>query len=119
MGLLRIRDNPLKKKKKKLTKADQAAVESYKKLLDKWEKVPKFARQHTVSKQELKQQTLEVEFQQRDRPKPKLDAGSTSPPKQQIYTGTKMIGLATMHKSSIVPVFSQQEAIDIAKMRRG
>ena len=35
-----------------------------------------------------------------------------------IYTGTKVRGIATMHKSNAVPVFSDEEAIDISKMRR-
>jgi phosphotransferase system HPr-like phosphotransfer protein len=34
------------------------------------------------------------------------------------YTGTKIVGIATMHKSNAVPVFSNEEAQDIAKMRR-
>ena len=38
-------------------------------------------------------------------------------PSQQ-YTGTKVKGIATMHKSNAVPVFSDEEAIDISKMRR-
>ena len=35
------------------------------------------------------------------------------------YTGTKMLGIGTLHKSNGVPVFSEQEALDIATMRRG
>jgi hypothetical protein len=35
------------------------------------------------------------------------------------YTGSAMIGIATMHKSNMVPVFSNKEAEDISKMRRG
>ena len=38
-----------------------------------------------------------------------------APPK--VYTGDKVLGIATMHKSNAVPVFSNQEAIDISKMR--
>jgi hypothetical protein len=34
------------------------------------------------------------------------------------YTGTKVKGIATMHKSNAVPIFSDEEAHDIAKMRR-
>jgi hypothetical protein len=34
------------------------------------------------------------------------------------YTGTKIIGIGTMHKSNLVPIFSDQEAIDVSKMRR-
>ena len=36
----------------------------------------------------------------------------------QEYTGTKVKGIATLHKSNGVPVFTDQEAIDISKMRR-
>jgi hypothetical protein len=36
----------------------------------------------------------------------------------KVYTGTKVRGIATMHKSNAVPVFSNEEAIDISKMRR-
>ena len=35
------------------------------------------------------------------------------------YTGTKILGIGTMHKSNAVPVFSDQGAHDIATMRRG
>ena len=35
------------------------------------------------------------------------------------YTGTQILGIATMHKSNMVPVFSNQEAKDISTMRRG
>jgi hypothetical protein len=36
----------------------------------------------------------------------------------QRYTGTKVKGIGTMHKSNAVPIFSDDEARDIAKMRR-
>ena len=39
-----------------------------------------------------------------------------SPPK--IYTGDKIIGIATMHKSNMVPIFNEQAAVDVATMRR-
>lgn len=35
-----------------------------------------------------------------------------------VYTGTKIKGIGTMHKSNAVPVFSDEEAVDIATMRR-
>jgi len=34
------------------------------------------------------------------------------------YTGEKMLGIGVMHKSNSVPIFSDQEARDISKMRR-
>ena len=36
----------------------------------------------------------------------------------KVYTGTKVKGIATMHKSNAVPVFSDEQAVDIARMRR-
>lgn len=37
---------------------------------------------------------------------------------KKTYTGDKMLGIGTLHKSNAVPVFSQEEAQDMAKMRR-
>ena len=34
------------------------------------------------------------------------------------YTGTKVKGIGTMHKSNAVPIFSDEEAVAISKMRR-
>jgi hypothetical protein len=45
-----------------------------------------------------------------------LGSATLAPPK--VYTGTMVKGIATMHKSNAVPVFSNEEAVDIAKMRR-
>src|SRR6185312_11776888 len=40
--------------------------------------------------------------------------GHTAPLKEApVYTGTKMKGVATMHKSNSAPVFSDDEAVDI------
>lgn len=52
---------------------------------------------------------------------PSLSTGegvASSKPTMQ-YTGTKMIGIGTLHKSNAVPVFSDEEAVEMAKMRRG
>ena len=35
-----------------------------------------------------------------------------------VYTGTKMIGIGTMHKSNSVPIFTDDEAKAISSMRR-
>ena len=35
------------------------------------------------------------------------------------YTGTLIKGIATMHKSNAVPVINDEQAMDIARMRRG
>jgi hypothetical protein len=46
------------------------------------------------------------------------DGIASSKPVPQ-YTGTKMLGIGVMHKSNSVPIFSDQEAVEIATMRRG
>lgn len=46
-------------------------------------------------------------------------AGVATMAAPKVYTGTKVKGIATMHKSNAVPVFSDEEAVEISKMRRG
>jgi hypothetical protein len=91
-------------------------------------------------KQLLKRQGVEAEEKKRARAMkaPALDYKLTVPPERstkhipsrdtggnatlapaKVYTGTKVKGIATMHKSNAVPVFSDEEAIEISRMRRG
>ena len=50
---------------------------------------------------------------------PSRDTGGNAPLKEaKVYTGTKVKGIATMHKSNAVPVFSDEQAVDISRMRR-
>lgn len=53
---------------------------------------------------------------------PSLDTGITGPVTTgvvpQVYTGDKLIGIATMHKSNLVPIFNNDAAEDVSKMRR-
>ena len=49
-----------------------------------------------------------------------LDSGvgnATKIPTKQ-YTGDKIVGIATMHKSNAVPVFNSEQAVEISSMRR-
>ena len=39
-------------------------------------------------------------------------------PTDKVYTGTKVKGIGTMHKSNAVPIFSDEEAVEISTMRR-
>ena len=52
---------------------------------------------------------------------PSLNTGDGIASTRQIpqYTGTKILGIGTMHKSNAVPIFSDEEAQDISRMRRG
>ena len=50
-----------------------------------------------------------------------LDTGHSGPVSSKPapkYTGSKMLGVGQLHKSNAVPVFCDQDAIDIARMRR-
>ena len=46
------------------------------------------------------------------------DGINTAPVEKKTYTGTLIKGISTLHKSNAVPIISQEEAIDIANMRR-
>jgi hypothetical protein len=45
--------------------------------------------------------------------------GTATKAAPKIYTGSKIVGIGTMHKSNMVPIFSNAEAEEISKMRRG
>lgn len=44
--------------------------------------------------------------------------GVAARPADKVYTGTKIRGIGMMHKSNLVPVFSDDEAREISSMRR-
>ena len=44
--------------------------------------------------------------------------GVAAAPAAKVYTGTKIRGIGTMHKSNAVPIFSDEEAREISSMRR-
>ena len=37
---------------------------------------------------------------------------------EKQYTGTRLVGIATLHKSNMVPVFRKEDAVEISSMRR-
>jgi len=46
--------------------------------------------------------------------------GTTARQKPMVYSGERtLLGIAVMHKSNLVPVFSTEEATEISRMRRG
>lgn len=49
-----------------------------------------------------------------------MEVGNTARRETQQYNGERqLLGIAVMHKSVLVPVFSQTEAVEISRMRRG
>jgi hypothetical protein len=76
----------------------------------------------TTNKQnKMKKYKLEIPANRVTPHIPSLNSGVGNAVKKNalMYTGSSMIGISTLHKSNSVPVFSQQDAIDISKMRRG
>ena len=47
-----------------------------------------------------------------------ISKGFAALPQKKEYTGTLIKGIATMHKSNAVPVLGEDDATDIAHMRR-
>ena len=45
--------------------------------------------------------------------------GVTFARKENVYTGTLIKGIATMHKSNAVPIINEEQAHEVARMRRG
>jgi hypothetical protein len=52
---------------------------------------------------------------------PSVDSGVglAARPADKVYTGDAMLGVSVLHKSNGIPVFRQEDAVDISKMRRG
>lgn len=58
----------------------------------------------------------------RETPKiPSLNSmgGSCAKRESPVYTGGNIKGIGTMHKSNSVPIFSDEQAVEISRMRRG
>jgi len=95
-------------------------------LQESWQKILK---NHKVNQTDSKKSQFQVYVpqprpwieQERD-PKrfPSFDTGYHDTSKKNVlfYTGDKMKGIGTLHKSNAVPIFSDQEAKDQANMRR-
>jgi hypothetical protein len=49
----------------------------------------------------------------------RVTEGGSTAPVHKVYTGDKIIGIATLHKSNAVPVFAKEDAVEISRMRRG
>jgi hypothetical protein len=116
-----------KKGKKKFASADHARKareldESWKELQKKWAveiedkkrtralSAPSLSSSYSLKIPEGRNTTAHIKS---------VDTGGNAVLKPSpVYTGTMVKGIATMHKSNAVPVFSDEQAVDISKMRR-
>jgi hypothetical protein len=109
MGMIFVHERASKKRKP--NKQQRELAEQWEALLKKYETKP------VTMKVALPQTKTYVRETVRH---PSLNSGhhDTSAKPAQVYTGTKMLGIGTMHKSNSVPIFSTEEAVSIATMRR-
>lgn len=109
-----------KKGKQKFRNAEQAA--RARELEANWQalmnKYPTKKLPATAKKTFSTMPNLNYERSTRHIPSLDTGGGSTAPAPTKVYTGDKMMGIGTMHKSNMVPIFSDQEAKDISTMRR-
>jgi regulatory protein YycI of two-component signal transduction system YycFG len=111
-----------RKGKKKWASAEQKRQAEL--LAADWEKLKaKYDSPNSVSKKNTKKSfTPPVSIRRDTGPRiPSLDTGhkgAVTVKQTPQYTGNKIVGIGTMHKSNAVPIFSDQEAKDISSMRR-
>ena len=115
--------NGKKRGKVKFRNAEEAKKareldEAWKQLQKKWD----VEAEDKKRKRALSADTLVYTLSGRETARmPSRDTGHTGAVRTKDipqYTGTKILGIGTMHKSNAVPVFSDEEAQDISRMRR-
>lgn len=106
-----------KSKKRKMTAKQRELQSSWETLLKKYDT------KTTVRKDQPLSATYSLGKPAcRETPKiPSLPftAGVCAKKENPVYTGTAIKGIGTMHKSNAIPIFSDEQAIEIATMRRG
>ena len=114
-----------KKTKQKFKSAAHAAkarenAENWKRLMEKYDIKPQVRKSAKLASKSSSATTVYRRECSTDHI-PSLDTGSAVATKKEViqYTGDAMIGIGQLHKSNAVPIFSQADAIDISKMRRG
>lgn len=113
-----------KKGKQKFRNAEQAR--KARELKDSWEELLKRHKIEQETRKRNRALTADVyksppPYRRETKHIPSLnptDMGPCTKPPEKVYTGTSIVGIATMHKSNAVPVFSSEDAKDISKMRR-
>jgi hypothetical protein len=103
-----------KSKQRKVPKAKQAQYDEWLKSIEAMK--PKALRPMVVAKSPVATGVFVRETQKIKSLDTGLLAATKAAPK--VYTGSSMKGIATMHKSNAVPVFSDEQAKDISSMRR-
>jgi len=111
-----------KKGKTKFRNAEEAA--RYRQLTAEWETLVKSHGTNNKTKQKVEKLSYSLTTPPgriTNTHIKSLDTGHTGAVASKAipqYTGTKMLGIGTMHKSNAVPIFTDEEAKSISSMRR-
>ena len=114
-----------KRKKNKKTKSLIAAESAHDKYLRKMNMLPDQIAERKTKSVKCYSNTSDSKLEGRGstpRTDTKFPAYDSSMAKKEanVYSGgRKLLGIATLHKSNMVPVFDKESAIEIATMRRG
>ena len=103
------------KTKKKLTKSQRELQDSWNELNNKYK--PKTV---LISNSNSLNYKLTTPAGRETKQYPSLNSGyyDTFKKETKVYTGDKVKGIGTLHKSNAVPIFTDEEAKDQANMRR-
>jgi hypothetical protein len=119
--------NGKRKGKQKFRNADEARKareldESWKELQKKWGVEAEEKKRKKALSAPVMLPTLAGTYRRDTGPRiPSRNSADMTPATkapEKVYTGTKIIGIGTMHKSNAVPIFSDDEAKEISSMRR-
>lgn len=100
-----------KRKKRKPTAKQRALKASWEEILKKYEPKKVSATPYRAP--------AAYRRETQDYPSLGTNVGDCTKKDAPQYTGNAMMGIATLHKSNAVPVFSQEDAKEISRMRRG
>jgi hypothetical protein len=105
-------------KARKQTKADRDAAANFERLQAKWDKLYGPLTLKARRPAEFPTLTAPPGRETRVFPSRVTSGHSTTVKPSNQYSGSLIMGLGQLHKSNLVPVLRQEEAVDIAHMRR-
>lgn len=121
MHLERVYFNNHGKCKKKLNAKQQRAKQEHEAWLRQRGLLPEqieAKRKAAGSVRRLHDNGLSTQSRNRVLPPTSDKVGNGFKKEENRYTGGNLLGIATAHKSCLVPVFSKNQAEDLARMRR-
>lgn len=107
-----------KKNKRKPTKSELEAEANFVRLNAKWDKLYGKISSKGPSSTEIPALQCPPGREGTRHPSRSTPGGSTAAKETQRYSGNRIKGVALMHKSNYAPVYDDQDAIDMAHMRR-